>query len=91
MGLGHPSTLFPFVDLGAGDADRPVARAARADRRDPTAVGRPALDPAMRIDRIRGGGDTGKTPVVGAVRRKGNVVVRVVESIDIADLIRMTP
>ena len=30
----------------------------------------------------RGRGDTGKTPVVGAVRRKGNVVARVVESTD---------
>jgi hypothetical protein len=30
----------------------------------------------------RGRGDTGKTPVVGAVRRKGNVVARVVEKAD---------
>ena len=30
----------------------------------------------------RGRGDTGKTPVVGAVRRKGNVVARVVEDGD---------
>ena len=30
----------------------------------------------------RGRGDTGKTPVVGAVRRKGNVVARVVERTD---------
>ena len=29
---------------------------------------------------VRGRGDPGKTPVVGAVRRKGNVVARVVES-----------
>jgi transposase-like protein len=31
---------------------------------------------------IRGRGDSGKTPIIGAVRRKGNVVARVVETVN---------
>jgi transposase-like protein/IS1 family transposase len=88
MGFGSYSTAWYMAHrVRAALADNDFDKLGGIVEVDETFVGGKAKNRHRdKRDGGTGGGGSGKTPIAGAVSRKGNVVARVIEKVDIATL-----